>query len=169
MAASGRGIRGKGGRGGRGWAPAGERGKRRGLGSWGPAVGGRGGKARSLGVDREDRSARKRREAEGEGVSRAGGKREGASRAGARARRRDGEEEEERAGGSYRRGRGGRRRRGVRASRAVSWGGRRENKGGPRAQPLEWGRGSAGAHARQGLGVSGSLTAVEAAAAVAPQ
>lgn len=40
------------------------------------------------GVDREDRGARKHREAEGEGVSRAGGKREGASRLGARARRR---------------------------------------------------------------------------------
>lgn len=40
------------------------------------------------GVNREDRGARKHREAEGEGVSRAGGKREGASRLGARARRR---------------------------------------------------------------------------------
>lgn len=40
------------------------------------------------GVDREDGGARKRREAEGEGgISRAGGKREGASRPGARARR----------------------------------------------------------------------------------
>lgn len=39
-------------------------------------------------MDREDRGARKHREAEGEGVSRAGGKREGASRPGARARRR---------------------------------------------------------------------------------
>lgn len=59
------------------------------------------------GVDREDRGARKRREAEGEGgISRAGGKREGASRPGARARaRRWGRREEER-GRKRRRGRG---------------------------------------------------------------
>lgn len=88
MAASGRGIRGKGGR-----EEAGARPPLESTGSEGaweagdPPLAGGGSPAMS-GVDREDRGARKRREAEGEGVSRAGGKREGASRPGARARRR---------------------------------------------------------------------------------
>lgn len=91
MAASGRGIRGKGGeergagagpprrraREAKGTGKPGTRRWRAGAGS--PAV---------SGVAGEDRGARKRREAEGEGVSRAGGKREGASRPCARARRR---------------------------------------------------------------------------------
>lgn len=127
------------------------------MGSWGPAVGGRGGKARSLGVDREDRSARKRREAEGEGVSRAGGKREGASRAGARARRR---------------GEGGARGRelpkGEGRAAAAAWSSRklgREERVKMDRVPLVFrvGKGQRALTRAKDLGVSGSLAAVEAA------
>lgn len=72
------------------------------------------------GVEREDRGARKRREAEGEGVSRAGGKQEGASRLGARARRRGkGRGKRARAGAPEGGGEEGAAARAVRAHRGV--------------------------------------------------
>lgn len=125
MAASGRGIRGKGGR-----EEAGARPPPESAGSEGdweagdPPLAGGGSPAVS-GVDREDRGARKRREAEGEGVPRAGGKREGASRPGARARRR-GKRRSARAGAPEGGGAGRRERRHERSAGTGAVGSARE-------------------------------------------
>ena len=105
MAASGRGIRGKGGR-----EEAGARPPPESAGSEGdweagdPPLAGGGSPAVS-GVDRDDRGSRKRREAEGEGGP--AGRRKARGREPAWRACASPGKEEERAGGSSRRGRGG--------------------------------------------------------------
>lgn len=152
MAASGRGIRGKGGREEAGARPP--PGSAGSEGDWeagDPPLAG-GGSPGVSGVDREDRGVKKRREAEGEGVSRAGGKREGASRPGARARRRgEGRGRNARAGAPKEEGRGGGSGGGrcPRAPGRLAPGGRGEKKKGEsRAPSLCSGEGAARAFTR---------------------